>query len=79
MQCVRLSYQSNEHEMIGHSHRSHDEVSTIVSSAVSVVLPSHSCSGTYRKATTTVESEVSVAPTMTTTKPGRRYILLGGE
>lgn len=61
--------------MVADSNGSHQEMATVVSVQKSASDDTSGFNQAYRKATMIVEIEVSVAPTITTTKPGRRNIV----
>ena len=70
------TYKSDEHEMIARTDWSHEKVSAIVSiQLISLYSRRSSDSQSYRNPTMIVDSVVSIAPTITTTYPGRKYIL----
>jgi hypothetical protein len=79
--CARVkvsgwgAYQSRQHQMISCSQSSCKSIAAVVSgvtvSTRNMVHPTQ----TYLSATMMVDSEVKTAPTMTTTKLGRMYML----
>ena len=69
------AYQSCQHQMISCSQGSRENIAAVVAGVTVSTCEVVHRTLTYRRATMIVDSDVNTAPTMTTMKLGRRYML----